>query len=150
LDSGDRSGELQKPLVGKGEPDIELLQPYFEQVAADIGIELTHGQLDAVAQDLFAHLFCQDGSVHQVRAGAAALFAAAGQLVRRCEVSRHFGRGAGDTKSEKLLQIFVMPDVKNEAAILTNLGFKEKLLNSRDKIKKTRFQSLNGSIQLVS
>jgi hypothetical protein len=37
--------QLQRPLAGKGEPDVELLQPYFEQVAADIGIELTEDSL---------------------------------------------------------------------------------------------------------
>jgi HEAT repeat protein len=104
--------QLQRPLVGSGEPDVELMQGYLGRVAGDTHTTLTEGQLKPWLQR-----FCQ---TYVTKTALFIKYQVARQrylqqLANWYDDVKFLGisvAGQEDTKSEKLLQIFVMPDVK--------------------------------------
>ncbi|MGG6241406.1 sister chromatid cohesion protein PDS5 [Nodosilinea sp. AN01ver1] len=107
--------QLQRPLVGKGEPDVGLLQAYVEQVARDGGIELTTESLPQWLQ-IFSATYVEKTALFTKYEVARQRYLQ--QLAHWYDDVKFLGisvAGQEDTKSEKLLQIFVMPDVKQRA-----------------------------------
>ena len=104
--------QLQRPLMGKGEPDVVLLQKYFEQVASDTGTELTADSLQQWLA-IFSRTYFEKTALFIKYELARQRYLK--QLVNWYDDVKFLGisvAGQEDTKSEKLLQIFVMPDVK--------------------------------------
>lgn len=104
--------QLQCPLIGKGEPDIGLLQAYFEQVAGNAGTELTTDSLPRWLQ-IFSATYVEKTALFTKYEVARQRYLQ--QLANWYDDVKFLGisvAGQEDTRSERLLQIFVMPDVK--------------------------------------
>ncbi|MGD1942540.1 MAG: NACHT domain-containing protein [Leptolyngbyaceae cyanobacterium] len=104
--------QLQRPLMGKGEPDVVLLQKYFEQIASDTGTELTADSLQQWLA-IFSCTYFEKTALFIKYELARQRYLQ--QLANWYDDVKFLGipvAGQEDTKSEKLLQIFVMPDVK--------------------------------------
>ncbi|MFQ4138765.1 sister chromatid cohesion protein PDS5 [Nodosilinea sp. PGN35] len=104
--------QLQRPLVGKGEPDVGLLRAYVEQVAKDEGIELTIESLPRWLQ-IFSATYVEKTALFTKYWVTRQRYLE--QLTNWHDDVKFLGisvAGQEDTKSEKLLKIFVMPDVK--------------------------------------
>ncbi len=104
--------QLQRPLVGKGEPDTGLLLAYFERIARDVSIQLTIASLPQWLQ-IFSTTYVEKTALFTKYEVARQRYLQ--QLAHWYDDVKFLGisvAGQEDTKSEKLLQIFVMPDVK--------------------------------------
>jgi len=104
--------QLQQPLVGKGEPDVGMLQAYFERIARDASIQLTIASLPQWLQ-IFSATYVEKTALFTKYEVARQRYLQ--QLAHWYDDVKFLGisvAGQEDTKSEKLLQIFVMPDVK--------------------------------------
>ncbi|MEM1309285.1 MAG: HEAT repeat domain-containing protein [Cyanobacteria bacterium P01_H01_bin.153] len=111
--------QLQRSLTGKGEPDVELMQPYFDQVAKDTGVELTQSSLQQWLS-IFARTYFAKTTLFIKYELARQRYLE--QLANWYDDVKFLGisvAGQEDTKSEKLLQIFVMPDVKGRPELQT-------------------------------
>jgi predicted NACHT family NTPase len=107
--------QLQRPLVGKGEPDVGLLQAYFERIATDANLQLTIASLPQWLQ-IFSTTYVEKTALFTKYEVARQRYLK--QLAKWYDDVKFLGisvAGQEDTKSEKLLQIFVMPDVKQRA-----------------------------------
>jgi HEAT repeat protein len=107
--------QLQRPLMGKGDPDVGLLQAYFEHIATDAGVELTIASLPQWLQIFSATYVAKTALFTQYQVARRRYLQ---QLANWYDDVKFLGisvAGQEDTKSEKLLQIFVMPDVKQRA-----------------------------------
>ncbi|MBW4656287.1 MAG: HEAT repeat domain-containing protein [Kaiparowitsia implicata GSE-PSE-MK54-09C] len=107
--------QLQRPLVGKGEPDVGLLLAYFEGIGRDISIQLTIASLPQWLQ-IFSTTYVEKTALFTKYEVARQRYLK--QLAHWYDDVKFLGisvAGQEDTKSEKLLQIFVMPDVKQRA-----------------------------------
>ena len=107
--------QLQRPLVGKGEPDVGLLQAYFERIAREASLQLTIASLPQWLQ-IFSTTYVEKTALFTKYEVARQRYLQ--QLAHWYDDVKFLGisvAGQEDTKSEKLLQIFVMPDVKERA-----------------------------------
>ena len=107
--------QLQRPLKGKGEPNVELLQQYFEQIADDTDIKLMTGSLRQWLT-IFSSTYFEKTALFIKYKVARQCYLQ--QLAYWYDDVKFLGlsvAGQEDTKSEKLMQIFVMPDVKQRS-----------------------------------
>ncbi|MEO1209551.1 MAG: HEAT repeat domain-containing protein, partial [Cyanobacteria bacterium J06638_20] len=115
--------QLQRPLAGEGEPDIKLLQKYFEQVAQGARVELTQDSLQPWLE-IFCRTYFEKTALFIKYELARQRYLQ--QLTNWYDDVKFLGisvAGQEDTKSEKLLQIFVMPDVKERSESQTKNGW---------------------------
>jgi hypothetical protein len=122
--------QLQRPLVGKGEPDVGLLLAYFERIARDVSIQLTIASLPQWLQ-VFSATYVEKTALFTKYEVARQRYLQ--QLAHWYDDVKFLGisvAGQEDTKSEKLLQIFVMPDVKRRALYTPKETIKNRLFET--------------------
>jgi len=131
--------QLQRPLAGKGEPDLKILQGHFEQVATDSGIGLTTDSLPQWLR-IFSKEYVSKTALFIKYEVARQRYLQ--QLANWYDDVKFLGisvAGQEETKSEKLLKIFVMPDVKERSGSSKALEtFKEELLQYLTNFQKNR------------
>ena len=105
-------GQLQRSLTDNGEPDVELMQGYFERIADRTETRLTVDKLKSWLKQ-FCQTYVEQTELFIKYQVAKQRYLQ--QLANWYDDVKFLGISVAsqeDARSEKLLQIFVMPDVK--------------------------------------